>query len=232
MRNDSHARLQLITEMRSKLLLPLLAAGCLSHGIAASAAELSAAVKGADGAPVLDAVVLAFPSGVGVAATKQGSDTIDQVDYEFVPRVKVIKVGTMVNFPNKDNIRHQVYSFSPAKPFELPLYAGVRAPPVLFDKPGIVIMGCNIHDSMVGYVYVADTAYFGKTNADGKVRIDTLPSGRYTLRVWHPRMIETEESTARRVSTSDAAPTAWTLTLKAEFRTRRAPDTARPACER
>ena len=214
--------------MRSNLLLSLLAVCCLCHGTAASTAELAAAVKDANGAPVQDAVVLAIPAKADAAAARPGNDTIDQIDHEFVPRVKVIRVGTTVNFPNKDNIRHQVYSFSPAKTFELPLYAGIRAPPIVFDKPGVVIMGCNIHDSMVGYVYVADTAYFGKTDTEGKARLGNVPAGVYTLRVWHPRMADSEESTARPAKTADAGETVWTLNLKPEFRIRRAPGAAKP----
>lgn len=206
------------------IVLPGLVAGCcLCHGVGAFAAEVSAAIRDAEGAPVSDAVVLAFPARGGAVAAKPGTETVDQVDQEFVPRVKVIRVGTTVNFPNHDNIRHQVYSFSAAKTFELPLYAGVRAAPVVFDKPGVVTMGCNIHDSMLGYIYVADTAYFGKTDAEGKARIDNLPPGDYTVRVWHPRMVDTEESTARRVSAASAEQAAWTLKLKPEFRVRRAP---------
>ena len=88
---------------------------------------------------------------------------VDQVDKEFTPKVNAILVGTSVIFPNHDNVRHQVYSFSPAKRFELPLYAGVPAQPVVFDTPGVVVLGCNIHDWMVGYVYVSESPYFAKT---------------------------------------------------------------------
>ena len=204
-------------------LLRILAGCCLCHGVAASAADVSAIIKDAEGKPVNDAVVLAFPAKGGATAAKAGSETMDQVDKEFVPRVKPIRVGTSVRFPNQDNTRHQVYSFSAAKKFELPLYAGKPAAPVVFDKPGVVTLGCNIHDWMLGYIYVADTPYFGKTDAEGKTRIGDLPPGDYTLKVWHPRMIDTEESTARRVSTAAAKEAAWTLKLKPEFRIRRAP---------
>ena len=110
---------------------------------------------------------------------------IDQVNKQFTPLVSVIQVGTPVSFPNKDNIRHQVYSFSPAKTFELKLYSGVPSQPVVFDKPGLVVMGCNIHDRMLAYVQVVDTPWFAKTGADGAARIEGLPAGDYQVHVWH-----------------------------------------------
>ena len=154
------------------IILLRICAGCfLCQGMAASAADVRATIRDAEGKPVTDAVVLAFPAKGGAAAAKAGSATMDQVDKEFVPRVMAIRVGTSVRFPNQDNTRHQVYSFSAAKKFELPLYAGKPASPVVFDKPGVVTLGCNIHDWMLGYIYVADTPYFGKTGAAGKTTI-------------------------------------------------------------
>ena len=128
-------------------------------------------------------------------------------------------------FPNKDDVRHHVYSFSPAKRFELPLYAGTPAAPVVFDRPGIVAIGCNIHDWMLGYLYVAETPYLARTGADGRARLENLPAGRYVVRVWHPRMEGTEEATARTVSLErpGAVELAWQLVLKPSVRPRRAP---------
>ena len=88
---------------------------------------------------------------------------MDQRGSQFVPHVLPVQAGTSVTFPNSDQIRHQVYSFSASKRFELPLYAGTSASPIRFDQPGIVVLGCNIHDWMIGYVVVLDTPYFGKT---------------------------------------------------------------------
>jgi hypothetical protein len=93
-----------------------------------------------------------------------------------------------VRFPNSDDIRHQVYSFSPAKTFQLPLYAGTPATPLVFDKAGVVTLGCNIHDQMNAFILVVETPYFGKTSADGRVTLDDLESGRYTLHAWYPDM--------------------------------------------
>jgi hypothetical protein len=137
-----------------------------------------------------------------------------------VPYVEPVFVGWNVRFPNSDNIRHQVYSFSPAKRFELPLYGGQDAESVLFDQPGVVVLGCNIHDWMVAYVYVSKTPYFAKTEATGTATIEDLPPGDYTARVWHPGMERGEETTARLITVSADAPVRveWDLGLKPALR--------------
>jgi hypothetical protein len=91
-----------------------------------------------------------------------------------------------VTFPNFDTVRHHVYSFSAAKTFELKLYAGVPNAPVTFDKPGVAVLGCNIHDRMAAWVVVADTPWSARSDADGRARIEALPAGSYKLSVWHP----------------------------------------------
>jgi len=187
----------------------------------ALAADLPVQVRDHHGKSVADAVVLATPTDPKASLrARLPTDAVDQVDKQFVPFVKAIFVGSKVRFPNSDNIRHQVYSFSPAKKFELPLYAGAEAQPVLFDKPGVVVLGCNIHDWMVGYIYVADTPFFGKTDAQGNVTLTDLPPGDYSVRVWHPAMEQSEESTARHVAvTADAAaPVEWTVGVRPTYR--------------
>ena len=189
-------------------------------------AEIAASVVDQNGKPVPDAVVIAVPADGSLRPpTKPRDEVVDQVNKEFVPKVQAVLVGTPVVFPNKDNVRHQVYSFSPAKRFELPLYAGVPAQPVLFDKPGVVVLGCNIHDWMVGYIYVSESPYFAKTGADGKAVLSDLAPKTYLVRVWHPQMTVAEDATKKTV---DVAPTgrtavAWTLNLKQETKVRRAP---------
>src|SRR5689334_22600994 len=161
----------------------------------AQTAEIAAKVTDDQGRPVEDAVVVAVPSEGGVRVPARPRDAVvDQVDQEFTPRVTAVAVGTSVRFPNHDNIRHQVYSFSPTKRFELPLYAGVPAEAVVFDKPGVVVLGCNIHDWMIGYVYVSESPYFAKTRADGTALITDLPPRAYAVRVWHPQLDASEES--------------------------------------
>ena len=122
---------------------------------AARAGELEAVVKDHKGRPVADAVILAVPMDAKADAKNAGHvklplDAVDQVDKQFVPFVKAVFIGSTIRFPNSDNIRHQVYSFSPAKKFELPLYSGTEAASVMFDKAGVVVLGCNIHDWMIG----------------------------------------------------------------------------------
>ena len=195
------------------------------------AAELKILVKDARGKLVADAVVVATPADPKNAQrVKLPADAIDQVDKQFVPYVKPVFVGSMVRFPNSDHIRHQVYSFSPAKKFELPLYGGSNAPPVVFDKPGVVVLGCNIHDWMVGYIYVSETPFFAKTAAAGTAAIGELPPGEYTVRVWHPGMEQSEESTARRVTLNADAPSnvEWDLNLKPQLRVPRISGAASP----
>lgn len=184
-------------------------------------AELQVLVKDQHGKLVCDAVVSAIPADPKNALhAKPPQDAVDQVDKQFVPYVKVIYVGSKVRFPNKDNIRHQVYSFSPAKKFELPLYAGSTAPPVLFETPGVVVLGCNIHDWMVGFIYVSSTPFFAKTESAGTAGISDMPPGEYEVRIWQPGMERSEESTARKVTMSAGTPTRieWQLAVKATYR--------------
>jgi plastocyanin len=189
--------------------------------LAAQAAELRILVKDHHGKLLADAVVLASPADLKSALhAKAPLYAVDQMHKQFVPYVTAVLVGSMVRFPNSDNIRHQVYSFSPAKKFELPLYGGTSAPPVVFDTPGVVVLGCNIHDWMVGYIYVSATPYFAKTEEAGSAIIDDLPPGDYTLRVWHPNIEHEDEAATRRVTLSADHPTSveWVIPLKPSFR--------------
>jgi plastocyanin len=139
------------------------------------------------GAAAGDAVVVFYPLDAPPAATRDTA-VIDQINKKFVPRVSVVRTGTAITFPNSDRIRHQVYSFSPAKTFSLKLYAGSPKTAVTFDQPGLVVLGCNIHDNMIAFVGVVDSPYFAKT-ADTGIASLNLPSGRYRLRAWHPNAV-------------------------------------------
>jgi plastocyanin len=167
--------------------LAVLVAGGTGAAIA-RAPGVDAVVTDQAGKPVVDAVVTLTPVGGSPPALRPAPAVMDQVNKEFVPAVLPVVVGTPVSFPNRDNIRHHVYSFSPAKKFELPLYIGTPSAPVVFDKPGPVALGCNIHDWMVAYVYVVTTPHFAKTTADGHAHVEGLPAGPYEARVWHPRL--------------------------------------------
>ena len=196
----------------------------------AQTAEILVSVTDQRGRPVTDAVLIAVPVDGAVrlpARPREGS--VEQIDKEFSPPVTVVTVGASVSFPNHDDVRHQVYSFSPAKRFELPLYAGVPAQPVVFDKPGVVVLGCNIHDWMVGYIYVSESPFFAKTGKDGKAVLADLPARAYVVRVWHPQLETSEDATQRTIDLSRdrRVDTAWSLKLKPEVRVRRAPTSER-----
>jgi len=190
---------------------------------AANAATIDALVTTDGGQPLGDAVIVAAPHAVSLEAVTADA-TLDQIDKQFMPGLLVVQVGTRVHFPNHDHVRHQVYSFSPAKPFELPLYAGSEAPPIVFDRPGPVALGCNIHDWMRGYVYVAESPWFGHTDKSGVVHLN-LPPGEYDLHVWHAQMRDLEDSTRVALKVPDAGSVAhqWQLALKPSFVPRRAP---------
>ena len=202
---------------------------CLSS--AAQSGTLNVSIVDQSGHAVEDAVVTASAAdGRAARPAGEADGVVDQINKTFVPYVTAVRVGTLVRFPNSDNIHHHVYSFSPPKRFELPLYAGKSAPPVQFDKPGIVVMGCNIHDWMVGYVFVSDTPYFGKSEAKGVVQLHDLPSGEYLVRVWHPDMDNPEQPALRsiRVEDQNVVDSSWTIALHPSLRPRRAPVPTRP----
>lgn len=179
----------------------------------AQSARLQVAVVDSQGGAVADAVVYAVaPAGrSGSAPPKTAS--MDQVNKEFVPFVLPVQAGAEVRFPNKDNIRHHVYSFSPAKKFEIKLYSGVPGKPVVFDKPGVVALGCNIHDAMVGYIYVVDTPWFTKTSKDGSAVLEGIPAGSYEVRVWHPRLAGDPVARAIRIDDGNASPARFSMEL-------------------
>jgi plastocyanin len=202
---------------------PLALAMLCTLSAAGVAADLHAVVRSDKGQPVADAVVIAVPDAAPPKPPRPKLEQVEQIDQEFVPRVKPVLVGSPVSFPNRDDVRHHVYSFSPAKRFDLPLYVGTPAKPVVFDTPGVVTIGCNIHDWMVGYIYVSESPYFATTGADGRADLTGLPPGRYTVRVWHPQLAGAEDATRRAADLSVDANVEWQLALKPEVRIRRTP---------
>lgn len=158
------------------------------HAGAATAGTVQVLVQDKAGRALQDAIVFlesAEASRARQAAKPPSGVEIQQLGRQFEPRVIVVPQGTSIQFPNRDNVRHHVYSFSAAKNFELKLYSGTPANPVVFDKPGVAVLGCNIHDHMVAWVVVVDTPYYGKTAAAGRVTLPQVPPGAYRLRVWH-----------------------------------------------
>jgi plastocyanin len=166
------------------------AAGCLLMFAAnvASAATVEIQLNDEAGKPLANAVAFLESREAKQAAKPLQSIVIAQAAKQFDPMVMVVTPGTSVQFPNRDKVRHHVYSFSPVKTFELKLYAGTEANPVVFDRPGVAVLGCNIHDNMVAWVVVVDTPYFGRSADVGKVTLANVPAGNYRLRVWHPEL--------------------------------------------
>jgi plastocyanin len=161
-------------------LLPLLSAASLAH-----AAVVTVQVTDAAGEALPGAVVMVEPVDARLPVKPLRDVQISQARRQFHPSVTVVTVGTPVSFPNYDTVRHHVYSFSPAKSFELKLYAGVPGTPVVFDKPGVAVLGCNIHDNMVAWVVVVDTPLYAVSGNDGHVTIPAVAPGSYRLHVWH-----------------------------------------------
>jgi plastocyanin len=154
----------------------------------AMAYSLNVKVTDAAGKVVPDAVVYVEAAGGQTLPKVLKPAEIAQQGQQFTPLVTVIQTGSQVTFPNHDKVRHQVYSFSSPKVFELKLYAKGDAPPVLFDKSGTEVLGCNIHDQMIAYIQIVNTPYFAKTDAAGVARLDDLPAGKYTLKTWYYTM--------------------------------------------
>lgn len=166
--------------------LPVLLSGLLAASPATHAAPDRPAVHvvNAQGGDLENAVVYAEPA-AGTVLPKPGNAEIQQKDRKFLPLVSVIQTGTSVSFPNNDTVKHHAYSFSAPKPFELKLYSGKPSAPIVFDQPGTVVVGCNIHDQMVAYIQIVNTPYFAKTDARGIAQLPAMPAGKYTLKVWH-----------------------------------------------
>ncbi|MDO8344046.1 MAG: methylamine utilization protein [Cellvibrio sp.] len=149
-------------------------------------AQFELSVVDDKGNPLQDAVAALVPA-QKINYSTAPTAIVDQRQNMFVPGVLAIRVNTQVRFPNSDDVRHHVYSFSPAKKFELRLYHGMTAEPVLFDKPGTVVLGCNIHDSMVAYIYVVETDHFAVADALGEISLEA-PAGKYQVQIYHPQM--------------------------------------------
>ena len=153
----------------------------------AFAGDLVVIARSAKGAPIADAVVMVQPSQKRDMPDRFAQPlTMSQHHLKFDPFILAVPVGATVAFPNEDTVRHQVFSFSAVKRFELRLYGKDQPRVVTFDKPGVVSVGCNIHDSMSGFIKVVDAPYAVKTDANGRAVIRDLPAGAAVIRLWHP----------------------------------------------
>lgn len=164
------------------LLLALIVAGVAE----ATDTQATLALQAPDGTPLEGVVVwLLAEDGTPLPLGAAAGGEIDQRDREFVPAVSAVQVGAAVQFPNSDNIRHHVYSFSEPKVFEIRLYSGRPASPIVFDRPGLVVLGCNIHDHMIAWLYVAPSPYFAVSDTAGEALLQPRAAGRYLLMAWH-----------------------------------------------
>jgi plastocyanin len=151
------------------------------------AAPLSVRVVDAGGHPVRDAVVTLYPAGNAARAPRPGGRyTVSQKNIQFHPFLSIVPVGADVSFPNLDPTKHHVYSFSPAKRFELKLFAKDQSRTVHFDKAGVVALGCNIHDQMSAFIVVTDSVWTARTNAQGMATFADAPNAPGRLTAWHP----------------------------------------------
>ena len=198
-----------------RALMPLLLA-LTAAASPALAADLIVTIRTANGQPVKDAVAtLHYPGGAEntAGAKLAGPYVVSQHSISFDPFVVVVPVGTDVTFPNKDTVRHHVYSFSPAKRFELKLYGREEARAVKFDKVGVVALGCNIHDGMVAFIKVVDTPFAAKTDDKGQAMLKGLPAGSVQVRVWHPYLKAPGNEIERAVAVSASGAPVQTMQI-------------------
>jgi plastocyanin len=167
-----------------------LLAALLVLGAPALASSAEVAVTDKSGHPLADAVVeLSAGQGAGSPGRQLSTEAIiDQRHETFLPLVTVVRKGGHVIFTNDDTTMHQVYSFSPIRQFAFEVDEGQRSPPVVFEKPGVAAIGCNIHDRMITYVYVAEGPLAEKTDRKGLILFADLPPGQYRGTVWHPQL--------------------------------------------
>ena len=214
-----------VRTFRPAALVALLGLGCLGVMDGSWAATLTITVLLPDGHPLGGVIVTARPSAGPTHLAAPVTAVMDQVNRAFAPDMLVIPVGSTVAFPNSDSVSHQIYSFSPAKRFQLPLYRGKPYPPVVFDQPGLVTLGCNIHDEMLAYVVVTDAPLYGPTNKKGSWSAEA-PGGAYRISIWHPRIRDDAKHLEGEVTASDAD--GGTLTFHLTKLLRPAPLEGRP----
>jgi plastocyanin len=165
----------------------ILIAGGLSLTAPLAAAPLAVRVVDASGRPVRDAVVTLYPAGNAARAPRaSGRFVVSQKNIQFHPFLTIVPVGADVSFPNFDPTKHHVYSFSPAKRFELKLFARDQSRTVHFENAGVVALGCNIHDQMSAFIVVTDSAWTARTNAQGVAAFNDAPNAPGRVTVWHP----------------------------------------------
>ncbi|MES1195910.1 MAG: methylamine utilization protein, partial [Steroidobacter sp.] len=174
-----------------------------------SAATLQVQVHDRNGQPLNNVVITVSDRRGATSAdtnrsTANHSYVMDQINLRFVPQLLVVPVNASVSFPNSDTVSHQVYSFSKSKSFQLSLYKGKPRAPIIFDKPGLVVLGCNIHDDMIGYIYVTDAHWFGQTDNAGTFTLPDISSDKVSITIWSPLIADDAASLSREVSIADS----------------------------
>lgn len=205
--------------------------GCLTFQ-PSFAQQLQVTLSDQEGNPVTDAVVEIILADDSLDEyTTPVSITVDQVNKEFVPLVSPIVVGGEISFPNSDDILHHVYSFSPAKTFDIPLYGSGDEVDYseVFPDTGVIEIGCNIHDWMLAYIYVAASSLVAVSNEEGVVTLESVPAGEYEVKLWHPRLATGQEDSlgSLRFVEGQSTSVSQTIVLERERRLRRAPSASR-----
>lgn len=180
------------------------------------AATIDVTVVDPAGNPVPDVVILAESATdqpLSLAAGQQTEFEMDQRQLMFDPYIMVVPVGAAVSFLNSDTTAHHVYSFSKTNRFTLPLHKGRVPTPVLFESPGVVTLGCNIHDHMVGYIVVAESHMHTQTNAKGNAQLTVDgATDDIRIRIWSPRIRDKADLLVK--ETSGTAPVQFKLAKK------------------
>lgn len=198
-----------------RLLAPLPFVLLLGAAPMPPAAGVGVSVRTANGQPVANAVVIVRLVGRATPPARPGNGyAVRQQNIQFNPFLTVVPVNADVAFPNFDKVRHQVYSFSPAKRFELKLYASEQNRAVRFDRVGPVSLGCNIHDQMTAFIYVTDSAFTAKTDASGNVNLNGVPQGAVSITVWHPYLRAPGNQVSRALSLGGGAREGFTVALR------------------
>jgi plastocyanin len=176
-------------------------------------------VIGLDGEPVANIAVFIETEGVGPIPLPDTLATMDQIERQFVPHMLVIRKGQSVEFPNSDVVAHHVYSFSKPNNFVLPLYKGDPHAPIRFDHDGVVTLGCNIHDHMLGYIVVVDSDVFGTTDESGNVTLSVDGGAtQLTVHIWSPRLRDAEASLKKELQMSNYEDAQLTFSLQKSLR--------------
>lgn len=188
----------------------LLASAALFGPLPALAASVTLTFIDASGTPLQGVVIMIED---GSEPIPEPAEMVQQ-HRAFHPHTLIVAKDSPVDFPNRDNTQHHVFSFSAPKPFNIELYADQPEAPITFEKAGIIELGCNIHDQMQGFIVVADTRQVASTGAGGisQFHVQNLgPDGALHLKIWHPGL--KDNSVALSKTFQGPLPIQQTLTL-------------------